>query len=349
MQPAFHRQQIAQFADLIVAEANALVDRWLGRATAAQPIELETEMKSLTMRVIGKAMFSVDIEKDSPQFQRVFEENSDFVFNRAGSPLPMPLWVPTPGNQKALNTLAQRNAMLGQILNAHIQAGDDGRADLLDMLIAAKLEESGRGFTAQQLIGEMSGIVFAGHETTAITLTWLFYLVSQKPDLAQRLLDEAARVLGGRNPTLADLDKMPFTEHLILEVLRLYPPVYVTLREADADDSFGGYDIAKGSHFVVNIRGIHRSARHWDNPSAFDPDRFAPERSAGRHKFAFLAFGGGPKKCLGDSLAMMEMQLAVPTILQRVSFQFAGKQPLFEKPGFTLSPNTRAPMNIQAR
>lgn len=349
MQPAFHRKQIAQFADLIVAEANTSVDRWLARQNPAQVFELEPEMKSLTMRVIGKAMFSVDIENEARGFQEVFEENSDFVFNRAGSPLPVPLWVPTPGNRHALNSLARRNAMLGNILQAHLNAGDDGRTDLLDMLIAAKLEDSERAFTPQQLIGEMSGIVFAGHETTALTMTWVLYLLSQMPGMAARVLDEITSVLGGRNPTLADLDQMPFTEHVILETLRLYPAVYVTLRESDAPDSFGEYSFAQGTHFLVNIRGVQRTARLWESPNTFDPDRFTPERSAGRHKFAFMPFSGGPKKCLGDSLAMMEMQLVIPAILQRVALAYAGNAPLVEQPGFTLRPNSRVPVRIAPR
>ena len=129
---------------------------------------------------------------------------------------------------------------------------------------------------------------------------------------------------------------MPYTQQVISETLRLYPPVYVTLREADADDEFGDYHIAKGTHLVLNIRGLHRDPRYWDNPEQFNPDRFAPEQTKNRHNFAFIPFLGGPKKCIGDSFAMMEMQLVVPTILQQRRLRYGLPAPPVEKPGFVM-------------
>lgn len=349
MQPAFHRAQIAAFADVIAAEASKTAERWADGAT----IDLGAEMKALTMRIIGRAMFSVDIERDVEGFQRSFEATADYVFRRAGSAVPVPLWLPTPANRRAKRMVELRRGLLRAIVEERFKEREP-KGDLLDLLIASQIEENGARFTPEQLIGEMSGIVFAGHETTAQTLTWLFYLVSQNPEVEARLRAEIADGLGDRPPAPADLERMPFTEQVILETLRLYPPVYVTLREADAPHHVAGYDAPAGTRFAVNIRGLHRAPSHWgDDAERFDPDRFGPDRfgrdrGAGRHRYAYIPFLAGPKKCLGDAFAMLEMQLAVAALLRRHRLAYAGSAPAIAKPGFTLRVAGGLPMRVDS-
>lgn len=342
MQPAFHRNEIAGFCQTVTDQAANLAAQWRDGAT----VDVVREMKTLTMRVIGKTMFSVDIDTDVAGFQESFEAASQLVFERASSIVPLPLWLPTPNNRIVKHLMSVRTRTLSKIVSERAQNGPQG--DLLDMLIGAKLEENGKQFSAEQLVGEMSGIVFAGHETTALTMAWLFYMVSQHPHVERTLRAEIAQVLRGRPPTLADLPNMPYTECVINEVLRLYPPVYVTIREADEADTFADYDIAKGTRFMLNIRGLHRSAQHWQRPAEFDPTRFLPENSQKRHKWAFMPFLGGPKKCLGDVFAMIEMQLIVPTILQRYRLHYTGTTPPKEAPSFVMHPAAEIGMRLEA-
>jgi cytochrome P450 len=176
----------------------------------------------------------------------------------------------------------------------------------------------------------------------------LFYLLSQHPEVEERLLDEVESVAPGRPLTAEDADRMPFTEQVISETLRLYPPVYATIREADRDHDVAGFHIPAGTRLVVNIRGLHRDPGAWPDPERFDPDRFAGGADD-RHRFQFIPFLGGPKKCLGDHFAMLEMRLTVPTLLRSLRFRYAG--PPHPKPvaGFTLSTDGGMWMEVRPR
>ena len=190
-------------------------------------------------------------------------------------------------------------------------------------------------------------LFFAGHETTALTLTWLFYQVSQQAEVAQRLYEELEAVLGGRLPIVADLPHLQYTDWVVQETLRLYPPVYVTIREADEDAEVGDYFLPKGCSLLLNIRGLHRHPAYWLEPERFDPLRFSPERADERHKFAFVPFMAGPRKCIGDSFAMMEMKLMVATILQRYRPSYAGKAAPVEFPSFVMQPKEGMLMRLE--
>lgn len=343
MQPSFHRRQIAGFAQAMVEETTRLLDGWRDGAV----IDLAQTMKTLTMRIIARTMFSVRVDADTEALQESFVFNSYYVFRRASAVAVWPEWVPTPFNRRNQRLLGARIARLQQIVDEKYQQSEP-TGDLLDMLIATHLED-GQKFSAEQLVWEMSGLVFAGHETTALTQMWLFYLLTQHLEVKARLVDEVDRVLGDRPIALEDLDRMPYTEQVINETMRLYPPVYVTLREADEDDTYGAWEIPRGTRFVLNIRGLHRDPALWDEPERFDPGRFAPERGAARHKFAFLPFIAGPRKCIGDSFAMMEMRLIVPTVLQRFRLHYAGNGPPVERPSFVMEAAEGMPVRVEKR
>ncbi len=330
MQPGFHRKQIEGFATAMVTETNALI----AELPRGAQFDLQHAMKTLTMRIIARTMFSVTDRFETDQLQDAFEVGSEVVFKRASAIWAPPLWTRTPLIQRGLAARQVRDKFLSRIVKDRY-ASQQPQGDLLDTLIEARLEE-GQQFTADQLIGEMGGIVFAGHDTTALTLSWLFYLLEQHPAALEKVLSEIEAVLGDRNATLADLEHMPFTEMVVKEALRLYPPVYLTIREADEDDQFGALKINKGDSLVLNIRGLQQSKLYWDNPKAFDPERFSPERSQDRHKFAWVPFIDGPRKCMGDTFAMMEMRLIVPTVLQQLSLRYVGTVPKQPEPGFVM-------------
>jgi cytochrome P450 len=335
--PAFRRQSVAGFAETMVNHAIRTAGELPGR------VGLQEAMRTMTMRMILQTMFSVTADNEVERLKESFEKSSDVVAGRAAAPIPVPYWVPTPANFELRTLTRYRWRMLHSIVQERI-ASNEPAGDLLDMLISEHLEEDGRSFGTMDLVGEMSGIVFAGHETTAETQTWLLYLLSRHPEIEAEVRAEIDAVLGDRRITVHDLDSMPVTHNVILETMRLYPPVYLTIREADADFSVEGIDIPAGTRLVINIRGLHLDPSAWNEPLRFDPRRF--DGSNDRHRFQYIPFLDGPKKCLGDHFAMMEMRLTVPTLLQRLRFEYAGKLPPAPVSGFTMSVDNGMPMTV---
>lgn len=341
LQPAFHVRQLRGFARTMVAEAQRLT----AETNTAVPLDLVFWMKTLTMRIICKTMFSASVE-ETAVLQQCFEEVTHFHYNRLKAMVKLPLWVPTPHKLRAEQANNTRWRIIEEIVQARLKSGQP-QDDLLDMLIAAHLDEDGRSFDEVDLVSEMLSIVFAGHDTTAMTLVWLFYTLTQRPDIEARMRQEVKTVLNGRLPTLDDIEQMPYTYMVIQETLRFYPTVYLTLREAETDDTLGDLPIPAGTQVVVNIRGIHRDPQHWEAPEQFQPERFDPFTPVERHKFAYLPFLAGPKKCIGDNFAMMEMRLVVPTILQALQFTYAGAEPVREKAGFVME--TAGPVSMRVK
>lgn len=335
--PAFRRQSIAGFAETMVDHAIRTAGELPGT------VGLQEAMRTMTMRLILETMFSVTADDEIERLKESFEKSSDVVASRAAAPLPVPYWVPSPANVELRRLTKYRWRVLFDIVQ-HRLTGNEPVGDLLDMLITEHLEEDGRSFGPMDLVGEMSGIVFAGHETTAETQTWLFHLLSRHPEIERAVRAEIDAVLGDRRPTAGDLDQMPLTHSVILETMRLYPPVYLTIREADETFAVAGVEIPAGTRLVINIRGLHLDPSAWDDPLSFDPGRFA--RRSDRHRFQYIPFLDGPKKCLGDHFAMMEMRLVVPTLLQRLRFEYAGDRPPRPVSGFTMSVDNGMPMRL---
>jgi cytochrome P450 len=199
----------------------------------------------------------------------------------------------------------------------------------------------------KQLHDEVMTLVLAGHETTANTLTWTWYLLAQHADVERKLHDELARVLGGRVPTVEDLQSLLYTKMLIEESLRLYPPAWGMSRHAVADDEIRGYRVPAGSEVAVVQYVTHRHPEFWDNPEAFDPERFTPERSAGRPNFAYFPFGGGPRLCIGNTFALMEAQLILAMIAQTYRLRLVPDQTIEPEPIITLRPRRGISMTLE--
>ncbi len=336
--PAFRRQAVSGFAETMVDHAI--------RAAGELPgsVALQEAMRTMTMRMILETMFSVTADDEVEGLKQSFEKSSDVVAGRASAPVPVPYWVPTRANAELHKLTKYRWRVLSEIVEGRIESNEPA-GDLLDMLIAEHLEEDGRSFGPMDLVGEMSGIVFAGHETTAETQTWLLYLLSRHPEIEDRVRAEVESVVGDRRITVDDLDRMPITHNVILETMRLYPAVYLTIREADETFTVNDVEIRAGTRLVINIRGLHVDPRAWVDPMHFDPDRFTG--SDHRHRFQYIPFLDGPKKCLGDHFAMMEMRLTIPTLLQRLRFDYAGERPPRPTSGFTMSIDNGMPMRVQ--
>lgn len=348
IQPAFHRKHIAIFGSLITEATLDLLDHWRSDVEDGQPVDVFQEMARLTLRLIGEILFSLDITQDVDTIGTAFTTLNEDVSYRLRTVFVPPLWVPTPRNLAFRKARSELDRIVYEII-AERRESNRSRNDLLDMLLEAREEGSDAGMSDQQLRDEAMTLLLAGHETTATALAWIWYLLSTHPTEFHRLIAELERVLGDRVPTVDDVPALEHTERVIQEALRLYPPIWIVGRSAIADDRIASYIIPAGSVVLFSQYAIHRHPGFWENPMGFDPDRFAPARSAGRHPYAYFPFGGGPRLCLGGSLSMLEMQLIVATIAQNFRLDLVPGHSVLPEPLVTLRPRHGMPMNLYSR
>ena len=334
IQPAFHRERIAAYAATMVEYANRVRSGWTNGAT----LDVASEMSRLTLLIVGKTLFDADVEAQAREIgdamtglMRSFWTTM-LPFGEALERLPIP----------HLRRGRQARERLDRIIYGMIRerrASGADRGDLLSMLLLAQDDEDkGRGMTDRQVRDEAMTIFLAGHETTANALTWTWYLLSQAPDVERRLHDEIAAVLSGRLPTVADVERLPYTTRVVTESMRLYPPAWLVGRRAVNEYSINGYDVPPRSIIVMSQWIVHRDARHYANPEHFDPDRWTPEFKARLPRFAYFPFGGGPRQCIGESFAWMELVLLVATIAQRWRFELVPNHPVVPHAAITLRP-----------
>jgi cytochrome P450 len=340
MQPAFHHQRIASFAEPIVDETQRMLERWQVAARTGQPLNIAAEMMELAQSIIVRTMFSMQVRAESQRIGAAFTYVLGHVVDRSFNMVKIPETWPTPANRRYSEALAYLEKTVADMISNRRRSGERPN-DLLSMLIEAQDAETGEHMSDRQIRDEVMTIFFAGHETTASTLGWILHLLAYHPAIERRVREEAASVLNGRAPTMADLPNMPYCRQVIDEALRLYPPGWFFSRLAEQDDQLGGYRIPAGSIVAISPFVTHHLPAFWEHPEAFDPDRFSPERSGKRHKFAYIPFLSGPRKCIGDTFALTEMQLALPLILQNVR--------LSSIPGYPVRPRVRGtlrPSNI---
>lgn len=338
MQPAFHRQRIAALADMMVEATLAMLETWEPAIERGEVIAVDQEMARLTLTIVGRALLSFDLGDEANEFGRAFRQaNARFGFNNFFSVL-LPQ-LPTRSNRQFKRALRVMDAVVQEIIEERRRQGAGAAPDdLLSLLMEAVDEETGESMTDQQLRDEVMTILLAGHETTANALTWTFYLLSQHPQEAERLYAEVDQVLAGRPPTFEDLGRLTFARQVFQEALRLYPPAWSIARRSIEADVLGGYAIPGGTIVHINIYALHHNPRYWEEPERFWPDRFDEARSQGRHRFAFIPFSAGPRKCIGDQFAMTEGLLILATVAQRVALDLAPGHPVAPLPLITLTP-----------
>jgi len=349
MQPSFHRKRLANFGRLMTEATVAMLERWQRTAPSDAPLDIPLEMMRLTQRIVGLALFTIDLSNEVDTVGGTFTAIRPLLSKYATLPFP-PLWVPTPRNrhlQAGLNTL---NTIVYAIINERRnRPADTNTEDLLGMLLSARDEETGEGMSDQQLRDEVMTLLLAGHETTATALTWIWYLLSQHPEVERRLHAELDTVLGGQLPTVEHLEALPYTRMVIQEAMRLYPPVFGFTRHAIAEDEIGGYRIRANSVIFMTPYCTHRHPAFWEEPEVFDPERFTSERSAGRPHFAYFPFGGGPRQCIGNNFALMEAQLVLATAAQRYTLRLVPGYKVEPHVLLTMRPRYGLPMTLHPR
>ncbi|MFP2910008.1 cytochrome P450 [Pyxidicoccus sp. 3LFB2] len=249
----------------------------------------------------------------------------------------LPRALPLPSHRRFARDAGTLDRVVRGIIERRRRDGGEHH-DLLQMLMEARDEDTGERMSDTQLRDEVMTLLLAGHETTASALAWTVMLLSQNPGARKDLEAELARELAGRTPTVEDLPRLALTRRVVDESLRLYPPAWIFSRAAIQDDVVGGFRVPKGSYVLIVPWVLHRHPKLWEKPEAFDPDRFLPEREKERPRFTFFPFGGGPRQCIGNQFALMELVLVLATLLQRVRLDLAPGHSLAPAPAITLRP-----------
>jgi cytochrome P450 len=331
---AFTPKRIKGYADAMAA----VTAQGLGRWKPGRTVNLHEEMSHLTMEVVADVLFGAGVtEEDVQTVGRTMEVFNDY-FGRSLEAFLLPPWAPTPRNRAMAAANAQIDRLIYRLIDERRKEAQRGsaRSDLLGALVAAT-DEAG-GMDDRQLRDEAVTLFLAGHETTALALTHALYLLGRHPEAEARALGELDAALGGRLPTDADLPRLGYLERVVKESMRLLPPAWLVGREAKEDVEVNGLSIAAGTQLLFAPWTVQRDARWFPDPEAFDPDRFLPERSKDRPRFAYFPFGGGPRICIGNHFAMMEAVLMLAVVLQRFHVELLPHTRLDFAPAVTLRP-----------
>lgn len=351
-QPAFHARRIHAYADTMVEYAQAVSDKW----QEGEVRNLFEDLREITLYIVAKTLFDADAREMSTVVAEVgaaihdVQTISDADFDAV---IPWPEWLPTERNRRRRQAAATLDSVIGKVIalrKTQIAAGAEvDRGDLLSMLMLAR-DEEGNPMDERQLRDELVTIFVAGHETTTNALAWTLYLLTKHPAIAEKLYAEVDTALGGRTATLADLPKLPYTLQVIKESMRLYPPAWVlNTRQPRTATTIGDYAIPAGTQLFISQWVMHRLARYFPEPGRFDPDRWTPEFEESLPRYAYMPFGGGPRICIGNSFAMMEAQLVLATLAQRVEFELVEGQVVEPEALITLGPKNGLQMRIHAR
>ena len=318
-QPAFHRRKLAGLGDVMTRCTEDTLERWRPMIGTGESLDVSAEMMALTLEIVCETLLGVRSRSgQAEQIAHAIDVGMEHIVKRTRSILNVPEFIPTPRNlrfKRAVKTLD--DIVLGIIEERRRSPEARHHNDLLAMFMESRDAETGEQMDDEQLRDEVMTMFLAGHETTAMNLTWTLYLLSQHPQVLRRLQDELDDALGGRTPGFEDLARLPYLEMVLKESMRLYPPVPMLARTSVEDDVVpGGYRVPAESYVLICQYTTHRSASLWENPERFDPERFTEENLAKVPKWAWYPFSVGQRKCIGDGFAMMEARLVLATLLQ---------------------------------
>jgi len=329
VQPAFHAKRFERYASCMVDRTRRRLDHWLKTIETKGAVEtaIGKEMTELTLEIIAKTMFDAEISAETSDLGHAVAILSEIATKEMQSPWKLPDWLPLPEKRRKRLATRRLDETVRRFIRERRASGED-KGDLLSMLLLAVDEEGdGGGFTDEQARDQAMTLLLAGHDTTAAGLTWFFYCLARNPQVAEIVHQELDAVLGGREPTAKDVPWLKYTERAIKETLRLYPPAYaIFVRQALTDVEIAGYTLPRGSLVQAFSYVCQRDPRWFPEPEKFDPDRFLPERLRSLPPFAYFPFGGGPRVCIGNTFAMMEMTLVAATLLQHLQVDLADGQ-----------------------
>ncbi|MFB6197193.1 MAG: cytochrome P450, partial [Halobacteriaceae archaeon] len=331
IQEAFTPRQIESYADAMVAQARAATQGW----DDGEELDLKEAISDLTLRILSRTLFDIDLDDRGEVIRRAAKALNGRA-NAQNLSAFIPTWIPTPTNRRLHRTMEDMEALLDDLLDER-RASAAERDDLLSLLLSAETAD-GSALSDREIKDQLITFIFAGHETTALALTYALHALGHHPEKRTKLREEIQVVTGGDPPEMSDLPELNFTEQVINETLRLYPPSYAIFRQATEETEIGGYRVPEGSKVTVPQIHVHRDERFYENPDAFRPGRWSEEFEESLPEYAFFPFGGGPRHCIGMRFAMMELKLTLPTILSAVTIEPKGEPGLDFDTGVTLQP-----------
>ncbi|EEF61027.1 cytochrome P450 [Pedosphaera parvula] len=332
MQPMFHRQSIANFADIMTNTTHGWIKNWKEDAT----INIGMELMQLTLSIVGKALFSIDLVAEAQEIGNAFI-TAQVEITRIQRGLPLPKFIRTPSHRRYEQARKTIDGFIHDLINKR-RRDTNPPDDLLTLLLASRYED-GSPMSEQQIRDEAVTILMAGHETVTNGLSWTFYLLARHPEIQARVLKEIETVLGRRLPTMADLPSFKYTEMVLAEAFRIFPPAWILARRVLKEDNLpSGLTLPEGSEVILVQFVCHRNERYFPDPEQFNPERFNPEVKKEWPQFAYFPFGAGPRFCIGESFARMEAILLITTILQQFNLELVPGQDIVPEPLITLRP-----------
>jgi cytochrome P450 len=342
VQPSFHHAQIQQYGAVMVADADRMLRDWKPGETR----NIHHEMMRLTLQIVARTLFDVDVAGEAKEVGELLEIVMDFFVNPLNL-LPGRLWIPTPLVLRFRRAAKRLDAIIRRMIEDRRPAAARS-TDLISRLLTAR-DEAGAAMSDQQIRDELITLFLAGHETTALTLTYCFWLLGQNPHAEGKLVEELQTVLGGRPPTAADAPRLTYTEWVVKESMRLYPPAWGVARQAIDDCEVGGWFIPKGTQLALTQWIVHRDARWFDEPEEFKPERWADDLQRRLPRGAYFPFGDGPRICIGQGFAMLEAVLLLATIAQRFRLRLVPDQRFELVPSITVRPRYGVQVVVEPR
>lgn len=348
IEPLVAAGEVSRFGEGMVESAERTLASWESLEEHPPVVDIHREMLQLATRVICEALFGADMEDGALEVGQALGYFIEELPRRINMPLSVPLFVPTHGNRRFLHQRRVVYEFLDRSIAARRRSGHPGD-DLLSRLIAARHEEDGPHMSEQQLRDEVLALFVAGQETTALALTWVWYLLAQHPEVEAALHTELDDVLGGRSPTAADAPNLQYTRRILWETLRLYPPIWGFMQKVVRADEIRGFKLPAGSVVILSPYITHRHPAVWENPEIFDPGRMTRSRAEGLPHYAFFPFSGGRHKCIGREYATLEAQLVLATIAQRYRLRLTTNEEVPAKAQMTLRPARPIRMALEPR
>jgi cytochrome P450 len=344
MQPAFNRARL----NLLVDTMAAVTTRYVDKFRDGDRFQTSDLMMRLTRDIIVETMFSDELGADTPELDVALANLERYVARYSFVPFQVPMWLPTPDNFSFRRAIATLDRLVYRLVSSR-RASGARHDDLLDALLEARDAQTGEPMSPLELRDEVVNIFFAGHETTANTLTWTTYLISTHPEVFGRLRDEADLVLGDRMPTAQDVAKLEYTAAVLREALRLYPPGWIFGRIAKEDDALRGHRVRKNDMLAISPLVTQRLPEYWPDPDRFDPERFVGDRSGGNRGYSYLPFGSGPHMCIGSHFAMTEAAVAIAMIVRRARLVVERPESVRQRSTVTLQVAGGLPVRVELR
>lgn len=338
IQPGFHRKRLEGISTIMVAEINKYLDEVFDvYAETGKEVDIAKEMTELAFKIVSKSLFGTEVEDDKLEvIEEIVSQSQQFLVDQVRKPMLKP-WFHISGAYKRNEAIkAQGDALIMEIIKERL-ASTEEHSDLLDMLIQTRYED-GSGMTDQQLLEEAVILYVAGHETSANAMAWMWYLLAIHPEIEEKVLQSVDESIGDQDPSFEKLRDLGYCLQVVEETMRLYPPAWVIDRKPLSDDEFEGIPIKKENDVLCFIYGVHRSKRYWEDPETFDPERFTAENKAKQVPFSYMPFGGGPRLCIGNNFALMEMQFVLAMMIKRYRFKVVENQEIDINPMITLRP-----------